>query len=354
VTQDMLGSTRVVIGQQQEVRGRHDYFPFGEEIGAGIGGRTTGQGYSAVDNVRQRFTQKEHDEETLLDYFGARYYSSAQGRFTGVDPLQASASINNPQTFNRYTYALNRVTVAVDPNGLSTIVVTVTPQGTGNPTARVEVHEWNGNKITAYEGLAAGQHRDRQNEGGDTPYGVYRADRTTVTEGGTEDSRLGTAYGTGKVRFDAIAGDAFDSGANGIRIHGGGTSRLLVPDPYALEQTLIPTVGCVRVTNQDVNFLIDDINTLAEGGDPLDRVFIGTTEVLQGLANQTSQDGQYLNPDLRLALGMHQTDAEFLQLVNQNRRRRDAQRNDANPWLPGRPERPRPQEQRQQGNRRND
>jgi RHS repeat-associated protein len=31
-------------------------------------------------------TTKERDNETGLDYFLARYYSSTQGRFTGVDP----------------------------------------------------------------------------------------------------------------------------------------------------------------------------------------------------------------------------------------------------------------------------
>jgi RHS repeat-associated protein len=32
-----------------------------------------------------RFTGKERDAETGLDYFGARYLSSAQGRFTSPD-----------------------------------------------------------------------------------------------------------------------------------------------------------------------------------------------------------------------------------------------------------------------------
>jgi RHS repeat-associated protein len=32
-------------------------------------------------------TQKERDIETGLDYFGARYLASTQGRFTGVDPF---------------------------------------------------------------------------------------------------------------------------------------------------------------------------------------------------------------------------------------------------------------------------
>jgi len=33
---------------------------------------------------------KERDAETGLDYFGARYYSAAQGRFVSPDPLMAS------------------------------------------------------------------------------------------------------------------------------------------------------------------------------------------------------------------------------------------------------------------------
>jgi hypothetical protein len=32
-------------------------------------------------------TQKERDNETSLDYFGARYYGSSQGRFLSPDPL---------------------------------------------------------------------------------------------------------------------------------------------------------------------------------------------------------------------------------------------------------------------------
>jgi len=52
---------------------RHDYLPFGEELSAGL--RSTTPGYTGSDNVRQKFTQKERDNETGLDYFGARYYA---------------------------------------------------------------------------------------------------------------------------------------------------------------------------------------------------------------------------------------------------------------------------------------
>ncbi|MGJ5817124.1 RHS repeat-associated core domain-containing protein [Paludibaculum fermentans] len=56
--------------------------------------------------------------ETGLDYFGARYFSAAQGRFTSPDPLMASARASNPQTWNRYAYTLNNPLRYVDPDGM--------------------------------------------------------------------------------------------------------------------------------------------------------------------------------------------------------------------------------------------
>jgi RHS repeat-associated protein len=88
---DSVGTPQMVVDKSGSLAGvkRHDYLPFGEEIGAGVGGRTAGQGFSGSDNVRQKFTSKERDAETGPDYFGARYYASTQGRFTGVDPSKS-------------------------------------------------------------------------------------------------------------------------------------------------------------------------------------------------------------------------------------------------------------------------
>jgi len=36
--------------------------------------------------MRPHFTGKERDSESGNDYFGARYYSSAMGRFMSPDP----------------------------------------------------------------------------------------------------------------------------------------------------------------------------------------------------------------------------------------------------------------------------
>jgi RHS repeat-associated protein len=123
LTSDTLGTPRVVTKADGSVKERHDYLPFGEELFAGTGGRTgsTQQAYPAADeqqSVRQKFTGYERDIETNLDYAQARYYTSAQGRFTSIDPLLASGRAVNPKTWNRYTYALNNPLRFVDPEGL--------------------------------------------------------------------------------------------------------------------------------------------------------------------------------------------------------------------------------------------
>jgi hypothetical protein len=53
-----------------------------------------------------------------LDYFGARYYSAPQGRFVSVDPENAGASNDNPQSWNGYSYGLNSPLRYVDRTGL--------------------------------------------------------------------------------------------------------------------------------------------------------------------------------------------------------------------------------------------
>jgi hypothetical protein len=45
-------------------------------------------------------------------------YNPKHGRFTAVDPLTASASQFDPQTFNRYVYVRNSPLVMVDPTGM--------------------------------------------------------------------------------------------------------------------------------------------------------------------------------------------------------------------------------------------
>ena len=117
-TADDLGSPRVITNSTGSVLSRHDYLPFGQELFAGTGGRTTAQGYSANDGVRQHFTAYERDVESGLDYAHARYYSSTQGRFIGADIPLMDQYKTEPQSWNLYTYVGNKPLTYTDPFGL--------------------------------------------------------------------------------------------------------------------------------------------------------------------------------------------------------------------------------------------
>ncbi len=61
---------------------------------------------------------------TGLDYFGARYFSGAQGRFTNPDPTFLNIlKVTNPQRWNLYAYGLNNPLRYVDPDGEEAIAV---------------------------------------------------------------------------------------------------------------------------------------------------------------------------------------------------------------------------------------
>ena len=114
-TADHLGSPRITTDANGAVISRRDFHPFGEEVFTAQ--RTTGLGYSA-DTVRQKFTGYERDVETGLDFAQARYNSSTLGRFSSPDPLLLSATLDNPQSWNRYVYVLNSPLSLVDKDGL--------------------------------------------------------------------------------------------------------------------------------------------------------------------------------------------------------------------------------------------
>jgi RHS repeat-associated protein len=116
-TSDTLGSPRVVTNSSAVVVSRHDYMPFGVELGVAVGGRTTGMGYSVADGLRQKFTSKERDNETGLDYSINRYYSSQQGRFTSADDFLNDTHVDAPASWNLYAYVRNNPLRYVDPAG---------------------------------------------------------------------------------------------------------------------------------------------------------------------------------------------------------------------------------------------
>lgn len=107
-----LGSPEYVFDESGNQVGRVKLDSFGQDLGTTAG----------VD--RHRFTGHERDHVTnldgpslpLADHMHARTYVPMLGRFTRPDPAN-SFSLFNPQSFNRYTYALNSPLRFVDPDG---------------------------------------------------------------------------------------------------------------------------------------------------------------------------------------------------------------------------------------------
>ena len=116
---DHLGSTRLLTDGGANVIARHDYLPFGEEIAAGTAGRLAPWG--APDGVNQKFTGKVRDGDTVpnLDYFGARYYSGALGRWTSPDSVNLTNErlLSPSTTLNKYAYGANNPLKYIDPDG---------------------------------------------------------------------------------------------------------------------------------------------------------------------------------------------------------------------------------------------
>ncbi|MGA2350370.1 MAG: RHS repeat-associated core domain-containing protein [Terracidiphilus sp.] len=115
--QDWLGSKRVEVGASGCAT-TFASLPFGD-------GLTTGSlpGYSpCMDATEHHYTGKERDTESGNDYFEARYYSSAMGRFLSPDwsaqeePVPY-AKLDNPQTLNLYSYVQNNPLTSTDPTG---------------------------------------------------------------------------------------------------------------------------------------------------------------------------------------------------------------------------------------------
>jgi RHS repeat-associated protein len=85
---------------------------------AAIGIRASEQ----LNRVWPRYTGKERDTESGLDYFGARYYASSMGRFSSPDPSGLLAqNPADPQSWNLYAYARNNPLSNIDPDGLDCV-----------------------------------------------------------------------------------------------------------------------------------------------------------------------------------------------------------------------------------------
>jgi RHS repeat-associated protein len=101
---DLLGSTRAVVDENGILVESRAYDAFGLEMH----GRVSVQG----TRTREGFTGHELDQETGMNYAGARYYMPALGRWTSVDPPAELYPSWSP-----YNYVLNNPVGLIDPFG---------------------------------------------------------------------------------------------------------------------------------------------------------------------------------------------------------------------------------------------
>jgi RHS repeat-associated protein len=101
---DALGTTRLVMNGAGTTVEWRDYYPFGIVM--------PGRSYLSGTGAKEGFTGKERDAETGLDYFGARYYLPAIGRWGSVDPLAQAYS-----EWSTYNFVANNPARFIDPSG---------------------------------------------------------------------------------------------------------------------------------------------------------------------------------------------------------------------------------------------
>jgi RHS repeat-associated protein len=108
---DHLKTTDIVTDAQGSIKNESDFYPWGGELQ-----------FSANDSNHYKFTGKERDSESGLDYFGARYYGSALGRFITPDWAAKATAVPyaefaDPQSLNLYSYVRNIPTTKYDADG---------------------------------------------------------------------------------------------------------------------------------------------------------------------------------------------------------------------------------------------
>jgi RHS repeat-associated protein len=107
-TSDQINSTRIITNSSGSVVYSAVFDPYG------------GMQKQWVNtyNPSLKFSGKEREANSEMDYFGARYYDHLKYRFISVDPvINKDEVLANPQLWNLYAYCHNNPITYFDPDG---------------------------------------------------------------------------------------------------------------------------------------------------------------------------------------------------------------------------------------------
>ncbi|MCK4668117.1 RHS repeat-associated core domain-containing protein [Candidatus Dependentiae bacterium] len=140
--QNFLGSIAMITDKDGNIEEHNKYEPFGDIIWS--------KSYVDTDND-YKFTGKERDKESNLDYFNARYLDTKLGRFMKADTNYGK--IQKPQTLNRFVYSLNNPLKYLDSLGFEEVSVRVIhgvrTTGLGSKCKKIR-REWDLKKQTDF------------------------------------------------------------------------------------------------------------------------------------------------------------------------------------------------------------
>ncbi|MCM2268198.1 MAG: hypothetical protein NDI60_10550 [Elusimicrobiales bacterium] len=197
----------------------------GEELTASVVGNT------------YLFTARELDSESGLYYYRARYYDPARGAFTQEDPIGFEGNDSS-----LYLYGYGNPNLFIDPYGETSIYNWLY----WNWHGPILVTEIEGKNTTFYPGFF---------NWGRTFSIETRNDVASSAKPGAKAPFSTPNIGLLSIKSPAFGpnGAYIDTGDDrGRDIHGGGSS---LDDPYAPNQGWLPTFGCTRAQNADLQEL---------------------------------------------------------------------------------------------------
>jgi RHS repeat-associated protein len=120
MSSDHLGTPRLITGLSGQTLLSRKYWPYGGPVTTGTDADTQRVRFAAMELESEEQVHRYHDH--------ARPHDFDLGRF--LSPDRHSGSVENPQSWNRYTYARNSPLAFIDPDGREEVRVLPPPPAT--------------------------------------------------------------------------------------------------------------------------------------------------------------------------------------------------------------------------------